>query len=362
MRTTDEIRQGIETDIDTYTERALPPLQHQWLLPGQESLALKWAFSATQQPQTEQEKRRGSEAIRNAILAQLNSNMGTTSRDTQYLAYLLLKKGRGGEIVGNPYAIGYRQQELPYTGLEGYYAGSERTATRPGLTPGEILLEEANLGAELLKTMKKHYIEHNAWVEFAHLKHALDGERPDVEELKSVQGYFGMIIGRLHVRVYRNPEFALTLSEQIEQLKQLLSEATGKSNDEHHLQHDLQATYEKLKQDRERMSAVEREQERQERRRREHIRADRLAEFHNFRKETYHILATANQRRYVIGVRDTSPADLTITETITLPDVPGRNSYPPLYTQLTPGQVEGYLFLAKLGEIGGDPVVRSIYS
>jgi hypothetical protein len=48
---------------------------------------------------------------------------------------------------------------LIYTGLEGYYAGSEKTATRPGMTPEDILLEEASLGAELLKTIKKDAVE-----------------------------------------------------------------------------------------------------------------------------------------------------------------------------------------------------------
>src|SRR2546421_11226451 len=60
---------------------------------------------------------------------QLYSGEGEYSRDTRYLAFLLVKRGRGGEIVGNPYAMGKggSKQELPYTGLEGYYAGSERT-------------------------------------------------------------------------------------------------------------------------------------------------------------------------------------------------------------------------------------------
>jgi hypothetical protein len=367
MQTIDEIHQKVETDIDTYTETLLPPLQHQWPLPPHELFALKLAFPAPQEPQTETDQRERRKAIRQAIIRQLNSNEATIARDLAYLAFFLVKKGRGGEIVGNPYAIktngksNHQQQELPYTGLEGYYAGSEKTATRPGLALEEIILEEAKIGAELLKTVKKHYIEHNAWVDFAHLKQMLDEGRSDPYELKTLQVYFGMVVGRLHVRIYHNSEFALTPSEQIEQLGQLLSEVSGRTSEDQHLRRDLQATYEKLRHERENMSEAERKQEQQERRRREQVRAERLAEFHNFRAETYHILAASSQGSYTVGVQDTTPDNVVITETVTLPDIPSRNSYPPTYVRMTAEQVEGYLFLTKLGELGGDPIVRSVY-
>ena len=71
------------------------------------------------------------EAFRNAIIKQLYSNEGEHSCDIRYLAFLLVKRGRGGEIVGNPYIMGKggSKQELPYTGLEGYYAGWKNVKT-----------------------------------------------------------------------------------------------------------------------------------------------------------------------------------------------------------------------------------------
>src|SRR6266699_5817157 len=164
MRAIHELHQSVEADIDHYAERALPPLQHQWSQLGQELFALEHAHTdlntVNQQPLTEQEKRKKREEIRNTIITQLYSGEGEYSRDTRYLAFLLVKRGRGGEIVGNPYAIGKgdSKQELPYTGLEGYYAGSERTPQRPGMTCEEIIQEEAKIGTELLKSIKKHAI------------------------------------------------------------------------------------------------------------------------------------------------------------------------------------------------------------
>ena len=91
----------------------------------------------------------------------------------------------------------------------------------------------------------------------------------------------------------------------------------------------------------------------------EKIRADRLEDFHQFREVTYEILAASGQGQYTVGVQDTSLKDASITEEITLPDIPERSTYSPTPVHLTPKQLEGYLFLAHLGEIGGDPLVRS---
>lgn len=366
MPITDEISQKVETDIDIYTETLLPPLQHQWLLPASELLVLNTAFPTPFEPETAAEERQRRKAIRQAIIAQLNRGEATAFRDLAYLAFLVVKNGRGGEIVGDPYAITTtgktrHQEALPYTGLEGYYAGSQKTATRPGLAPEYIVLEEANIGAELLRTMKRRYIEHNAWVEFARLQQMLDKERPDAKELKIFEVYFGMIVGRLHVRIYRNPEFALTLSEQVEQLEQLLREAGGRAKVDQRFRHELQRTYETFKRELESRSEKERQQERQERRRREQVRAERLAAFQTFRAETYRLLATSSRGRYTVGVDDTSPDDVVITEQMTLPNLPGRQAYPPTYITMTPEQVRGYLFLAKMGDVGGSPVVRSVY-
>lgn len=250
-------------------------MQNLWPLLGKELFALEHTLSDTpgahQQPLTEQEKVEKREEIRNSIVAQLYRDEGSYTRDTRHLAFLLLKAGRGGGIVGNPYIINKdgKQQELPYTGLEGYYAGSEQTVERPGMTPGRSELEK-----QLRKT---------AYTELDVLKQQLDN-----------------------------------LSEE-----------------------------EKVK-------------ERQERSTRERIRSDRLAEFHHFREETYHLLAGSDQGRYAIGVQDATLEKAAITETITLPKIPERTAYAPIPVHFTQEQLEGYLFLARLGEIGGDPLARSV--
>ena len=365
MREIHEIHQSIENDIDHYTEKALPPLQHQWPQLGQELFALEHTFTdldrVNQRLLTEQEKREKRETFRNAIIKQLYSNEGEYSRDTRYLAFLLVKRGRGGAIVGNPYIIekGGSKQELPYTGLEGYYAGSERTSERPGMTCEEIVQEEAKIGTELLKSIKKHAIENNSWADFARLKHVLAGQKPDREELRTLQLLWTGVVKRLHVRIYHNPEFEPTLTEKIEQLEHLVSGAPTRTEQEKRIKRTLEGEYHRLREEYNHLSEAEKEQERQQRRTREQIRADRLEEFHQFREATYEILATSDQGRYTIGVQDTSLKEASITEAITLPDIPERSTYSSTPVHLTPEQLEGYLFLAHLGEIGGDPLVRS---
>ena len=365
MQAIRELQQNIENDIDHYTEKALPPLQHQWPQLGQALLALEHASAhldrVNQQSLTEQEKREKREAFRNAIIKQLYSNEGEYSRDTRYLAFLLVKRGRGGVIVGNPYTMGKggRRQELPYTGLEGYYAGSERTSERPGMTCEEIIQEEAKIGAELLKSIKNHAIANNSWADFARLKHVLAGQKPDREELRTLQRLWTGVVKRLHVRIYHNPEFEPTLTEKNEQLEHLVSGAPTRTEQEKHIKMTLEGEYHRLREEYNNLSEDEEKQERQQRQTREQIRADRLEEFHQFRAATYEILAASDQGRYTIGVQDTSLKDASIIEEITLPDIPERSTYPPTLVHLTPEQLEGYLFLAHLGEIGGDPLVRS---
>ena len=121
----------------------------------------------------------------------------------------------------------------------------------------------------------------------------------------------------------------------------------------------LEVEYQQLKDTYDHLSTAEQEQERQERQKRTRIRADRLEEFHHFRQDTYEMLSIPTQGRYSVNIQDTSLQDADITETITLPDLPDRNSYLPTLVRLTPEQLKGYLFLTQLGEIGGDPLVRS---
>ena len=66
---------------------------------------------------------------------------------------------KGGDAcvtLGGVHVNAYgQQQELPYTGLEGYYAGSIRTSEYPGMASEEVVQEEAHIGIEILRTIKK---------------------------------------------------------------------------------------------------------------------------------------------------------------------------------------------------------------
>jgi hypothetical protein len=363
----------MEAVLDHSTETALPPLHYQWPQLGQELFAREQALTeggpshtatsdASQQTLLEQEKKLQREKIRNAIITQLYRDEEGYPRVIRYLAFLLVKQGRGGELSGNASATKQdgSRQELPYTGLEGYYAGSERTAQRAGMTRKAIIQEEANLGAELLKSLKKRAIANYSWSNFARLKHILAGLSPAIEDLKTLQFLWTGVVRRLHVRLYHNPEFEPTLTENIEHLEPLLFGNPSTTEKEKKTQMVLLGEYHRLKDEYDHLSTAEQEQERQERQRRMQIRDDRLEEFHQFRKATYEMLATAGEGRYVIGVQDSSLKNAIITEAITLPDLPDRSTYPPTFVHLTPEQLEGYLFLAHLGEVGGDPLVRSV--
>jgi hypothetical protein len=365
MPGTDTFQQSVEADLERYAETTFPPLQHQWPLLGKELFALEHTLTDmpgnNQQPLTEEEKREKRAATRNALVAQLYRAEGTYTRDTRYLAFLLVKAGRGGAIVGNPYTIGKdgMRQEPPYTGLEGYYAGTERTPERAGMTPEEIFQEEANIGVQTLKGIKKRAIAQNSWVTFSRLKHALEEEKPGLEELRAFRVLWSVIVRQLHVRIFRNAEFELTPTERIEQLEQLLSCIPGRTAEEKQSRKNIRSECDRLKGELEKLSGAEREEERQERRARERIRSDRLAEFQRFREETYQMVTELGEGRYLIGVQDASLEEATIVETINLPKIPERNTYPPTPVHFTREQLEGYLFLARLGEIGGDPLARS---
>jgi hypothetical protein len=365
MSGTDIFQQSVESDLEHYAQTTLPPLQHQWPLLGKELFALERTLTDTpgnnQQPLTEEEKREKRAAIRNAVVAQLYHEEGTYTRDTRYLAFLLIKAGRGGAIVGNPYTTGKDgiRQELPYTGLEGYYAGSERTPERCGMTPEGILQEEANIGAQMLKGIKKRAIEQNSWVSYSRLKRALEEERPSLEELRTLRTLWSVVVRQLHVRIFRNAEFELTLTGMIEQLELLLCGMRGRTAEEVQAGKNIRSECDRLKRELESLSVTAREEERQERRARESIRSDRLAEFQRFREETYQMLTEPGQERYMIGVHDASLEEASIVETIDLPEIPARNTYPPALVHFTREQLDGYLFLARLGETGGDPLTRS---
>lgn len=365
MPTTHDLRQSIETGIDRYTETMLPPLYREWQQLGQELVSLEDALAQPlpgRRALTEQEQREKRARVRRAIIAQLYRDEESYPRATRYLAFLVVKKGRGGAIVGNPSAVGKdgSRRKLPYTGLEGYYAGSEQTTQRPGLTAEDIIQEEADIGETALTPLKEHAIEHNAWAEFSHLKHMLAGAAPDEAALQTMETCWSTILSHLHVRVYRNPEFELTLSEKLEQMEQFLSDLPRRTAEEKRLHKIVEAECAGLRQDYRRLSQAERQQERHERQKREGIRADRLEEFQQFREATYELVTASGKGQYAVSIHDASFKDATITETIVLPAIPEREMYLPAEVYLTPEQLEGYLFLASLGETGGDPLARTM--
>ncbi len=342
------------------------PLQRQWPQLGRELFILECALAETvvtyDTPLTEQEKMERKDRIKGRILAQLYRDEEKHTRDARYRAFLVVKKGKAAEIVGHPYHIDTNgtKRELPYTGLEGYYAGSERTSDYPGLTREAIIQEEAQIGAALLRTIKKRLIEKYAWVRFAKLKKALACGEPDVEDLRSIVLLWAQVVTRLHVRVYNNQEFEATISEQIEQLEKLLGGAPARTKEEKEYKSILQAEYQRLKNERNNLSEVSKEDERKERRKRERIRRERLRAYNHFREQTYDLLIEVGKSEYEIRVRDANWTEAPITETIRLPKTGVRNDYTPLEVKLTSEDLEGYLFLAQLGEIGGDPLARSV--
>ncbi len=343
------------------------PLQRQWPQLGRELLTLERALTATivtyENSLSEQEKMTRKESFKHRIFAQLYRDEEKYSRDARYRAYLFVKEGRGGEIAGNPYYIDAngKKQELPYTGLEGYYAGSVRTPVYPGLTREEMIQEEAHIGAELLRTIKKHAIENYTWSCFAKMMKALEGGEPDVEDLKNISVLWAKVVRRLHLRVYDNYEFEMTITEQIDQLEKLLCLTPEGTVEEKAYKTVLQAEYQRLKTERNSMSDVEKGRERRERKERERTRKEKLRAYNHFREETYALLnEVGGNSAYGIQVSDSQWKDATIIETIRFPETHSRNDYAPIEVMLTREQLDGYLFLAELGDIGGDPLPRSV--
>ena len=339
-------------------------LQRQWPQLGRELFTLEstqTAPSARYDPlRVEQKEMERKGNIRGLILAQFYRDEDKDSREERYCAFLFVQRGRAGEIVGNPSLIAQngKKQELPYTGLEGYYAGSEMASEHPGLTREEILQEEAQIGLELLRTIKTQCVENYSWAKFTKLKKALECGEPGVEDLRIITLLWAEVVTRLRVRVYNNKEFERTLTEHIEQLEGLLSVAPARTQEEKEYKCILQAEYQRLKEKRNTMSEKEKEDERTCRRERERIRRERSREYDQFRSETYSMLE-AGKSAYAISIKDSQLKEATIIERIKLPPTHERNEYPPSEVRLTPEQVEGYLFVAQLGNIGGDPLARS---
>jgi hypothetical protein len=355
-------------NLESIGQQTALPLQRQWPQLGKELYSLERALAANiiafGHSLTEQQQIERANRIRNRVFAPLDNDDEKYSPEERYLAFLLVKQVKAGELVGNPFVIdAYGQkQELPYTGLEGYYAGSVRTSSYPGLMPDEVLLDEAHIGVELLRTIKKHAIERYTWASFAKMKKGLESGEPDIEDLKTIEILWAEVVRRLHVRVYDNHEFEMTLSEQIEQLEKLIATTSECTQEEKMFKSVLTAEHQRLCSERSAMSEEDKVHERNERKTRERIRRERLQAHHHFREATYSILKEAGNSAYGFQVNDSQWTDATIIETIRLPQTLARNDYPPIRITLTPEQLEGYLFLAELGDIGGNPLARSIFS
>lgn len=348
-------------------------VQRQWPQLGKELYSLERALAAHLvtygQTLPEHKKSELAERFKNRVFAQLYNDDEKYSPETRYRAFLVVKHGKAGEIVGNPYTIDKsgKRLQLPYTGLEGYYAGSMITSTYPGVTPEEVVQEEANLGIEMLKNIKRHAIERYTWASYAKMKKGLESGEPDIEDLKTIEIVWAEVVRRLHVRVYENPEFEMTIIEQFEQLEKLVSIAPARTEEEKAYKVVLEAEYDRLKNEISNMGDEKKVQERQVRKARERIRRERLNAYNHFRNATYAMLQEVGNGKsvfdeYDIEVQDSQWSNANIIEKIQLPKTQEREDYDLTRVALTPEQVEGYMFLTELGDIGGDPLARTVLS
>jgi hypothetical protein len=207
--------------------------------------------------------------------------------------------------------------------------------------------------------LKKEAVEHNSWAEYVHLRQTLDGKEQKRETIRTLQTLWMTTVGQLRSRVYHHPEFEQTLTERIEQGGQMLSKIAIQTEEGRLLHKALQEEQNQLEEAYASMSEAEKTQERSERRKRERIRRARIEAFQHFRDETYHLLEGSHQERYEVGIQDSSWDKATLRETIVLPRILARETYLAVQVHLTPEELDGYLFLAELGEIGADPLARS---
>jgi hypothetical protein len=208
-----------------------PSIQRGWPSLGRELVAREQRFVSPSA--TDQHAQATREHLRQETLSQVYQAEGQYSRVTRYLAFLLVKYGRGAEIVGNPVFIKTDGtcSLLPYTGLEGYYAGSAQTALFPGLSPHDVLCEEARKGVQMVKALKKDAIEHDSWAAYAHMRHTLEGKEQRREAIGVLRTIWMMLISQMRGRVYHHAEFEQALIERIEQGEQILGQITDLSED-----------------------------------------------------------------------------------------------------------------------------------
>jgi len=326
-------------------------IRREWPQLARELFELEQEILAAHPLANEQAKHEQLERVRSSILECCRAY------EKQYEAYELVRRGRASEIVGNPH---YRRGNegtalpLPYTGLEGYYAGSEELPDRPGLTKEQIIEEEATIGLELMRKIKKHCIASYSWSSFTRLQRADEDEATSLESLTDLYLLWTVVVRRLSQRVYKNEEYQVSPLERLE----------GMIRKDPRLARDssIQAEYTRLVDEERQLSREQRQEEHAKELARAAVMRSRLQEFTKFREATYaHLRDSTGIFPHIdYCIEDRELASASIVETLCLPKPGDRNASSPYFVNLTPEQLEGYLFLAHLGEKGGDSLTRSL--
>ena len=93
----------------TREQQTAKPVQRQWPQLGKELYSLERALAAHfvtyGHTLSEQETMERAKRFKNRVFAQLYNDDEKYSPETRYRAFLLVKNGKAGEIVGNPYII-----------------------------------------------------------------------------------------------------------------------------------------------------------------------------------------------------------------------------------------------------------------
>lgn len=203
---------------------------------------------------------------------------------------------------------------------------------------------------ELVKRIKKYYVDHYLWIDFAKIQKASENETTDIEVLRHLNLLWTSVVRRLNQRIYENEEGKTSPFELLEILFRKDQKIAKDPS--------MQAMYVRLLKEEKEKS----EEEKKKKQENERIFRNRVEEHTTFRAGTYAHLKDACGRICHIdyAIADASFADANITETLYLPEPPDRNRALSYMVDLTPEQLEGYLFLASLGEMGGNPLTRSV--
>ncbi len=295
------------------------------------------------------------------IKNQVSARKRESTMDKAHQAFLLVRSGRGGEIVGNPFATAKEHSGVRYklglTGLEGYYAGSKAISftyagktESVGLTPEDIILELANLGADQIKTIIEGRKEGEYY--YNDLKFALEHDNPTNEQLVEVKKMWNLIVTKLRSRMYDNPEFSRTLQEEMDYYRKYADMLDPRTEKE--AKASAQQIYAEYKAEWDKKTSAEQAYIRDETRKRQYLRSIRTKDLEAFRAETYRLIGT--KQGYFINPEIENTKHPQITETVILPDISGE--YTETSVGMTDNQINGYELLVDTGRYGGSPLVR----